>query len=233
MAKSQRKANCLRRQPEFSRLDRSRSFFLIGLTLLVLLFMGASIFYINTHVEVVEIGYDINQAMAQKQKLIEQNKRLSLKIARLKSPTRIEEEAKNQLKLISPAPEQFVYLSSIEKSSLFQSWPENERPIPSDNLTPKKPSKKPTVAKKPSQTKNPKIAKAPKQKSLVNKDSKLKVAPLPKIAPTLKLKKNRVLIAKIIRNTATAPAKAKTLVAKKPRRRGKESIPAALIDPMP
>lgn len=129
MVRKNSKAKCLRRQPEFSRLDKSRSFFLKGLTFLIMLLMGASLLYINTHVQVVKIGYEINQALNKKQNLIEENKLLELEIARLRSPTRIEKEAREKLGLSLPEPHQWVPLAQLSTAKqLFAKNPAEDRP---------------------------------------------------------------------------------------------------------
>jgi cell division protein FtsL len=200
------RAKCLKVQPEFSRLDKSRSFFLRGLTLLVFLLTGAALFYINTHVQVVGIGYEIDQALAKKQNLIEENKRLSFEIARLRSPIRIETEARETLKLSVPGPHQWVPLSQLPASThLFAKATETASPSPSSQPTPD-----PVGPKKPAPT-------ATQQKST---STSTKSAP------------KKVLLAKIIGDPAAPKLSTSNHVAKnlaKP----KESVPAVLLDPMP
>lgn len=113
--------------------------------------MGASIFYISTHVRVVGIGYEINQSLAKKQNLIEENKRLSLEIAQLKSPTRIEEFASNHLDLIQPKHGQIVFLSDFENSNYWKTPEEIKETVQAP--TPKT---------------APKVAKAPPPKKVIN-----------------------------------------------------------------
>lgn len=162
------KAKCLSKQPEFSRVDKSRPFFLRGLTLLVFLLTGAALFYINTHVRVVGIGYEINQALAKKQNLIEENKRLSLEIARLRSPDRIETEAREKLNLIVPNPHQWVPLAQLPSSfHLVATAAELPPTSPSPQPTPEPKENKPKTTPKTNQ----KITstRAPEKKVIVAK----------------------------------------------------------------
>jgi len=115
MGTSRNTAKCLRRQPTFSRLDKSPRFFFLGLTLLVMVFVASAVFYINTHVRVVELGYEITQAVSEKQKLTETNKQLSLKIAQLKSPHRLEKMAHDDLGLTRPQSKQILRLSELRQ----------------------------------------------------------------------------------------------------------------------
>ena len=168
LGKSSAKAKCLSKQPEFSRVDKSRPFFVRGLTLLVFLLTAAALFYINTHVQVVGIGYEINQALAKKQNLIEENKRLSLEIARLRSPDRIETEAREKLNLSVPNPHQWVPLAQLPTSfHVMATAAEVPSPSPSPQPTsgPKEIKAKPTPAVK----EKVKItsAKAPEKKVIV------------------------------------------------------------------
>ena len=115
-----RQAKSLRRQPTFSPLDKSRRVFLFAFLSLVVLASGCAIFYIATHIQAVNLGYKIGQELQRKEQLIEDNKRLSLEIARLKSPTRIEAEAKETLGLELPKTQQVFYLSRWEPDSLVK-----------------------------------------------------------------------------------------------------------------
>lgn len=113
-------AKSVRRQPTFSPLDKSRRVFLFAFLSLVVLASACAIFYIGTHIQAVNLGYKIGQELQRKEELIEENKRLSLEIARLKSPIRIEAEAKETLGLELPKTQQVFYLSRWEPDTLMQ-----------------------------------------------------------------------------------------------------------------
>jgi cell division protein FtsL len=100
----------IRGQNVLSEIDRSRPFFLFVLSALFTFAILGAVFYIGLRVKGVNLGYRINQEIQNKERMIEENKRLSLEIARLKSPTRIETEAKEKLSLQIPQPHQIIYL---------------------------------------------------------------------------------------------------------------------------
>ncbi len=64
--------------------------------------------YIWSRITVVSIGYDISSANVKRDKLIEQNRRLSIEFEQLKSPERIEDIASRELNLVYPRREQVV-----------------------------------------------------------------------------------------------------------------------------
>lgn len=137
-------AKSVRRQPTFSPLDKSRRVFLFAFVSLVVLASACAIFYIGTHIQAVNLGYKIGQELQRKEQLIEENKRLSLEIARLKSPTRIEAEAKETFGLELPKTQQVFYLSRWEPDTLTQvagAAPASKSPEA------KEPAKKPEPAK--------------------------------------------------------------------------------------
>ncbi len=75
--------------------------------LLVLTFI-CSLFYIWSRMQIVNIGYEINHEMKNKERLIEENKRLSLELATLKSPVRLEALAKSDYQMDLPRQSQIL-----------------------------------------------------------------------------------------------------------------------------
>lgn len=97
-------------------IDQVRSetvVYFLGLIFLVLL---CSLFYIWSRIQIVNVGYLINKEVSLKEQLVEENKRLILEGAILKSPVRLEKMAKNdyQMKL----PEQAQVLNQVELKSV-------------------------------------------------------------------------------------------------------------------
>jgi cell division protein FtsL len=197
---------CLKLQPEFSRLDKSRNFFLFGLAALMVLFLGASVSYISTHIKVVNIGYKINEELNRKQTLVEENKLLRLKIAQLKSPTRIEKEAKENLGLVLPKPEQIVYLSKLETTGILRSSASGSAAPPPQAV----PSREATEKK-------------------ASKEKEVKVS-----QPIHKAKRNsqEIIIAKIIQEPSAKSLSVPKTNAEGPLK-SKQNVPAAMLDPLP
>lgn len=172
-------AKSVRRQPAFSPLDKSRRIFLFAFLSLIVLTSACAIFYIGTHIQAVNLGYKISQELQRKEELIEENKRLSLEIARLKSPIRIEAEAKETLGLQLPKTQQVFYLSRWEQDAPAQFA--NAAPIkPLAEKTPPKISEVPkTIANKsegrakPKENTSPTIATSNAAKALPSPTSKV------------------------------------------------------------
>jgi cell division protein FtsL len=91
--------------PKRIKLDR---FFLVAF--LMLFFVGGSLFYVWSRIQVIRLGYEISSALKQEKALTDTNKRLRLEIATLKSYARIEKFAVEELKMAKPKPEQVVVI---------------------------------------------------------------------------------------------------------------------------
>lgn len=59
----------------------------------------ASLFYVRLRFLVVELSYDVSRAQSVKAKLEQERRSLTLELATLQSPSRIEKIARNDLKL--------------------------------------------------------------------------------------------------------------------------------------
>ena len=69
-----------------------------------------SLLFVWSRIEVVQIGYEISHANQVYQNVSKENQRLRVEVASLKSPSRIEEIAKNRLDLIHPTHEQIIVI---------------------------------------------------------------------------------------------------------------------------
>jgi cell division protein FtsL len=83
---------------------------LILSSLLMLFFIGGSLFYVWSRIQVIQLGYEISNAMKEERALTESNKKLRLEIATLKSYTRIERLALEELRMAKPRPEQVIVI---------------------------------------------------------------------------------------------------------------------------
>ncbi len=181
-------------------------------SLLALTILGA-IFFIGLRVKVVNFGYRINQEIQNKERIIEENKRLSLEIASLKSPTRIETEAKEKLGLALPQPHQIIYLKGASAEAMDLALGKI-KPIP---LAPAKSAPAAAVPKiaLPSE---PKKTEAPaRTKPISEKHSA----------------SSKILIAKIVGNKSLDGAAKSKLSPVKKSPPLRESVPAVMLDSMP
>ena len=78
--------------------------------LLTLFFIGGSLFYVWSRIQVIQLGYEISNALKKERALTEANKKLRLEIATLKSYARIEKIAAEELRMIKPKPDQVIVI---------------------------------------------------------------------------------------------------------------------------
>jgi cell division protein FtsL len=84
--------------------------FLLPFTLLLLFLIGGSLFYVWSRIQVIQLGYEISNALKVERTLTEENKKLRLEIATLKSYARIEKVAVEELRMAKPKPEQVIVI---------------------------------------------------------------------------------------------------------------------------
>ncbi|MBL7685075.1 MAG: cell division protein FtsL, partial [Deltaproteobacteria bacterium] len=91
-----------------TKADRAKSVFAKYIIGLIILAFFCCLFYIWSRIQIVNVGYEINRELTHKEKLIEENKKLSLEIATLKSPVRLESLAKNDYHMDLPQESQVL-----------------------------------------------------------------------------------------------------------------------------
>jgi len=84
--------------------------FLLFSALLTLLFIGGSLFYVWSRIQVIRLGYEISDTLKKERGLTEANKKFRLEIATLKSYTRIEKIAVEELRMTKPKPDQVIVI---------------------------------------------------------------------------------------------------------------------------
>ena len=84
--------------------------FLLALVALVLWSMASGFAYVWCQTQVVNLGYRLSEAHRQNTKLVDENKKLHLELARLRAPERVEQVAVRQLGLKHPNKDQIVVL---------------------------------------------------------------------------------------------------------------------------
>lgn len=80
------------------------------LVILMTIFIGELLFFTWCRVQTIGTGYEISKETQRHQDLINFQNTLTVELARLKSPERIANIAKNQLGLITPTPEQMIII---------------------------------------------------------------------------------------------------------------------------
>ena len=83
---------------------------MVILVILMTIFIGELLFFTWCRVQTIGTGYEISKETQRHQDLINFQNTLKVELARLKSPERIANIAKNQLGLITPTPEQMIII---------------------------------------------------------------------------------------------------------------------------
>ena len=81
----------------------------LPLITLTVLFISSLIFLVWSRIQVTQLGYRISQASHAQEQLLQKNSALKIEEASLKTPSRIEDLAKNRLGLKNPEPNQKVF----------------------------------------------------------------------------------------------------------------------------
>jgi len=82
----------------------------LSLFLVIAIFICGLIFLVWSRLQITHLGYQISQANSTQQRLLKLNKQMKVEVASLKSLSRIESIAKNQLGLINPEPHQVIFI---------------------------------------------------------------------------------------------------------------------------
>jgi cell division protein FtsL len=70
------------------------------------LLVGAVLFYVFQHIQVVRLGYEVARLRRERAVLLDQEKALTLEVGRLRAVKRVEEVARGRLGMVTPAPGQ-------------------------------------------------------------------------------------------------------------------------------
>src|SRR5512139_3008425 len=87
-----------------------KSNFLLLFTLLLLFLIGGSLFYVWSRIQVIQLGYEISNALKEEKAISLTQQKLKLEIATLKSYARIERLATEELKMSKPKPDQVIVI---------------------------------------------------------------------------------------------------------------------------
>ena len=78
--------------------------------LVIVTVIFCALLFVWSRLEVVQMGYEISRANQSYQSMIKENQRLRVEAASLKSPSRIEKIAKNQMGFVNPKQEQIIFI---------------------------------------------------------------------------------------------------------------------------
>lgn len=84
------------------------------LILTVFVLMGVAILYVWSHVRMTELEYQVAKELSIKEKLIDEQRKLKVEQATLRSPQRIEAIAKEKLGMSYPESDQVIVLKLQE-----------------------------------------------------------------------------------------------------------------------
>ena len=80
-----------------------------------IIFMLVFVVYVGSHIRMTELEYNIAAQLSEKEKRLEEQKKLRLELATLRSPQRIESFARNKLQMSYPESSQIIVLKySVE-----------------------------------------------------------------------------------------------------------------------
>lgn len=77
---------------------------------IIIALIAVSLFYVWSRILVINLGYDLSEAMDKRWKIVGDNKKLHVEIALLKSPARIERIAQEELGMEKPLPGQIILM---------------------------------------------------------------------------------------------------------------------------
>lgn len=80
-----------------------------------LVLMFVALIYVGSHIRMTKMEYDVAAALNAKENLLEEQKKLKLELAMLKSPQRIEDIARTKLQMTYPTAQQVIVLKQTGK----------------------------------------------------------------------------------------------------------------------
>lgn len=90
---------------------------LLPVLLVGVLLVAGALFYVWQHVQVVRLSYKVERLDSERASLAKRERELTLEVARLKSLRRVEEIARGQLGMVTPAPGQLYLIPVLETPS--------------------------------------------------------------------------------------------------------------------
>ncbi|MGD1152116.1 MAG: cell division protein FtsL [Syntrophales bacterium] len=91
-----------------------------------LVLMAVALIYVWSHIHMTELEYMVAAEMSIKEKLVEEQRKLKVEIATLKSPQRLEAIAKEQLQMTYPTRDQVIILNNDDTANVIKQVPNNQ-----------------------------------------------------------------------------------------------------------
>jgi cell division protein FtsL len=91
-----------------------------------LVLMAVALFYVWSHIRMTELEYMVAAEMSIKEKLVEEQTKLKVEIATLKSPQRLEAIAREQLQMTYPTRDQVIILNNDDTAGAGKQVPNDQ-----------------------------------------------------------------------------------------------------------
>jgi cell division protein FtsL len=91
-----------------------------------LVLMAVALIYVWSHIRMTELEYMVAAEMSIKEKLVEEQTKLKVEIATLKSPQRLEAIAKEKLQMTYPTRDQVIILNNDDAANANKTVPDNQ-----------------------------------------------------------------------------------------------------------
>ena len=91
-----------------------------------LVLMAVALIYVWSHIRMTELEYMVAAEMSIKEKHVEEQTKLKVEIATLKSPQRLEAIAKEKLQMTYPTRDQVIILNNDDAASANKTVPYNQ-----------------------------------------------------------------------------------------------------------
>ncbi len=98
------------RTRDFLENQENLNFKFSSLIISFLILLGAFLAYVWSHIHFTELKYRIADEVSTQERLMEENRKLKVEIATLKSPQRVEAIARDKLGMQFPEREQVIFL---------------------------------------------------------------------------------------------------------------------------
>ena len=96
------------KQTTFTKLDFLKTRFVIKLLFLGAFVVSLSLFYIWSRIQIVQLGYEINEYKHEQMLLLDESKKLKIEASLLKSPTRLQDLLNDKIHMALPEKDKII-----------------------------------------------------------------------------------------------------------------------------